>query len=607
MSDLFFLRHGHRADFAEKNDPPVYPDYKLYDPLVTISTVGLMNDIAKQIVQLVDLQKTPKKNVYIHFSPYLRCCQTADLLATALQKQMGEVPDLKVRYHLLGDFALSEWIHENMKNKPPFADSTEAYQMYTPNIRLLQNKKLCLNFRPTTQLGPWNEAGLLFKEFLARCRLYFEKLLATYDKPAHDNDMVIVISHGYVVSTFLSYFVNHPIFEEIPEATLNYAHKQDGTWSLKKDSLGLLERESISGVLDMESEIVYYKSNFIKKDELDESQQYPALGFGGLKPAPENEPRPSFKVQLQDLKPLTLNPLCPSAKDWDPRRALTFRVKSDFAKKVINDVAFKKSFDLANPPMHPVSPEVSPNSEPTRSNSTIDLVKLRLNEEIYHPFKLRYSLASDIPVQHLNSKVNSHASLPLLQRDGSSHNNSTLDLLRSTLFGLYGAGSATNGLGSPRDEYSDSDSTNMNDVIQRLSRVRSLQRRRAQSTTPKFGVISENEVLGNERKTLPTQAEEDKKPEKKHEEKKFSLQFNQNSSNESSSSGGKSKSPPQAQSPEQRARRGLSNYTRPELADKHRKKLSQLIFYNLGSGSSSSDSEQEDLAAQNYRWFGQNA
>lgn len=606
MTDLFFLRHGPRADFAAKNDPPIYSASRPYDPLVTISTVGLTNDLAKQIVELVDLQKAPKRNVYIHFSPYLRCCQTADLLATALQKEMAQVPELKIRYYLLGDFALSEWIHENMKNKPPFSDSTEAYQMYSPNIRLLQNKKLCLNFRPTTQLGPWNEPGLLFKDFLGRCRLYFEKLLATYDKPSHANDMVIVVSHGYVVSTILSYFVNHPIFEEIPEASMNYAHKQDGVWTLKKDSLGLLEREGTDGVLNMESEIVYYKTNFVKKNELDETQLFPALGFGGLKPASENEPRPSFKVQLQDLKPLKLNPLCPSAKDWDPRHLHTFRVRSDFAKKVMNDEAFKRAFDLSNPPMHPVSPEVSPNSEPTRSNSTIDLVKLRLNEEIYHPFKLRYSLASDIPIQYLNSKVNSHASLSLLHRDVNSQNNSALDLLRSNLFGPHSFGSATNGLGSPRDEGSDPEGTNMNDVIQRLARVRSLQRRRAQSTTPKFGVISENEVLRNERKTLATQKEiqEEKKPHKRQENKKFSLQFNQDSGNDSSSSS-HSKSPTKSQALDHGTRR-RSSKSIPSNASGG-KKPTHLIFYNLGSGSSSSDSELEDVTKQNYRWFGQNA
>lgn len=603
MADLFFLRHGPRADFAGSNDPPIYPDYKPYDPLVTILTVGLVAALAAEICGKVKFSAEKKKNIYIHFSPYLRCCQLADLLATALQKEVAAISEAKPRFHLLGDFALSEWIHDNMKNEPPFLDLTEAYQMYTPNVRLLENRKMCLNFRPTTQLGPWNESGLLFTEYQHRCRQYLQKLLATYDKPSHDEDMVIVVAHGYVVSSFLSSFVNHPIFEEIPELGLNFAHKSDGVWTLQHDCLGLLEKENNDGVLNLESDIVYYKTNFVKKDAFNELQQFPAMGFGGLKrPQNENEPRPSFKVQLEDHKPLTVNPLCPAAKDWDPRRLQTFRVKSEFAIKVMNDEAFKKAFDLLNPPTHPVSPEVSPNSEPTRTNLTVDLSKLRLNEEIYHPFKLRYSLASDIPVQYLNSKVNSHMSLVLMQRSAGSHENSSLDLFRpfSSIHGNMSGGS-----GSPRDENSDTELTNMNDVIQRLARVRSLQRRRAQSTTPKFGKIAENEVMS-------TSAD-----------KKFSLQFgpprelppDSESSNQnlpkvkSPASVNHHKSDPEMLS--NRRRRSSSIKFIPSVLKEHdeNKKLQQLIFYHLASDLSMSGSDEEESGSesdQKYQWFGQN-
>lgn len=609
MADLFFLRHGPRADFALSNDPPIYPDYKQYDPLVTISTVGLMTQLAAEICSKVSFQTPKKKNIYIHFSPYLRCCQLADLLATALQKEVAATSEAKPKFHLLGDFALSEWIHDGMKNKPPFVDSTEAYQMYTPNVRLLENRKMCLNFRPTTQLGPWNEAELLFKEYQNRCRHYFQKLLATYDKPSHSEDIVIVVAHGYVVSSFLSYFVNHPIFEEIPELGLNHAHRDDGVWTLKHDCLGMLEKEHNDGVLNLELDIVYYKTNFIKKDAFNEQQQFPAIGFGGLRrPQNEDDPRPSFKVQLQDNKPLAVNPLCPAAKDWDPRRLQTFRVKSEFAIKVMNDDAFKKAFDLSNPPTHPVSPEISPSLEPTRTNSTVDLLKLRLNEEIYHPFKLRYSLASDIPVQFLNSKVNSHASLASMQRSAGSHDNSSLDLLRS-IAGIHG--NMSGGLGSPRDETSDTELTNMNDVIQRLARVRSLQRRRAQSTTPKFGKIAENEVLS-------TSYDRDKK---------FSLQFGSprelppdSESSNNNLTTVKSPASPNSQNqkhqdPEHlgssRRRRSSSIKFIPSVLKEHdeRQKLTQLIFYNLASDSSMSGSEEEESGSeenQKYQWFGQN-
>ncbi|KAM9886963.1 hypothetical protein OXX69_013511, partial [Metschnikowia pulcherrima] len=214
----------------------------------------------------------------VHFSPYLRCCETADLLVTELEKQIKEKhPEVTAKFQLLGDFALSEWIHDKMKNKPPFHDSTEAYQMYTPNIQMLQNKKYVSNFRPTTKLGPWNEPDLSFKEFQERCKEYFQKLLATYDKPSHDHDMIIVVSHGYVISNFISHFISQPIFEEIPEFSMNFAAKIDGSWVLRKDCLGMLERDpQLDATLNLDTDIVYYKTNFIKKDELDESREFPA-------------------------------------------------------------------------------------------------------------------------------------------------------------------------------------------------------------------------------------------------------------------------------------------------------------------------------------------
>lgn len=57
---------------------------------------------------------------------------------------LEKFPNYKVRFQLLGDFALSEWIHDKMKNKPPFVDSDDAYNMYTPNLKSLKIKMLVL-------------------------------------------------------------------------------------------------------------------------------------------------------------------------------------------------------------------------------------------------------------------------------------------------------------------------------------------------------------------------------------------------------------------------------------------------------------------------------
>ena len=591
MTELVFLRHGPRADHGKNDGEALHSPYKKYDLLVTRETEQLAAGVAAQIVLQASFFGVTRKNVFVHFLPYLRCCETADLLVTELEKQIKEKhPEVTAKFQLLGDFALSEWIHDKMKNKPPFHDLTEAYQMYTPNIQMLQNKKYVSNFRPTTKLGPWNEPDLLFKEFQERCKEYFQKLLATYDKPSHDHDMIIVVSHGYVILNFILHFISQPIFEEIPEFSMNFAAKIDGSWVLRKDCLGMLERDpQLDATLNLDTDIVYYKTNFIKKDELDESREFPALGFGGLK-SHDGHPRPSFRIKLLSAnnaqtgrQASARNPLCPAAKDWDPQRPQPFQVKSEFRMKVMNDEAFKRAFDITKPPQRPTSPEVLPTSEPSRINLTVDLAKLRLNEEIYHPIKLKYSLAADVPVPYLNLKVNLHVSLHQLT-------SSSLELGRVPLNVL--PGNVSGGLASPRDVTLDIElSPNMNEVISRLARVRSLQRRRPQTATPKFGVISEQD-------TPPADVTENK----------FALQFG-HALHQDSATHDLQKAQPVPARPAVNTNPSALKFVPSMLLheSKPEKKPGKTIFYNFNSNSNSSDeSLDEETAGEKYMWFGQN-
>ncbi|CAK7895969.1 hypothetical protein CAAN1_12S02278 [[Candida] anglica] len=465
MSELYFLRHGKRIDHAQDDDPsaqPIEANYQPYDPSLAQVAIEQIHEVAEEITRSTrafDGEPTARKNIFIHFSPYLRCCQTADILMTNLKENLTKMyPKFKIRFQLLGDFALSEWVHEKMKDKPPFSDSNDAYQMYTPNVKLMKNRSACSNFRPTNTLGPYNGPDLSYKEYKARCKDYFQKLIATYDKPANirNKDIVIVVSHGYVINNFMSYFLNHPIFEEIPECKLNYAlkieteesqekKKDDGkddddekepeyTWRLMKDALGMITKDGIVADLNLETDIVYYKTNFIKKDDLenaDTTNAWTPTGFDNPQAhfdidsgsTMQSKSAPSLPV----AKPVRNVPVCAAAKDWSPE-SHQFKMATQFSLKTMNPEAFKQEYCITNHPLKPISPEVSPNSEPTRNNSVIDLSKLMENDEIYKPVKLRYSSASDIPIHKLNSKVNSQVNLAQAQRsNGSSTNSSIVD------------------------------------------------------------------------------------------------------------------------------------------------------------------------------------
>lgn len=456
MAELYFLRHGQRVDHANEESgaysEPIYPDYEIYDPSLSKKALGQIEHVGQEIEETTQAfgkegEEVVRKNVFVHFSPYLRCCQTADLLISDLRKRFEEkFSNYKVRFQLLGDFALSEWIHDKMKNKPPFVDSSDAYHMYTPNVKLMANRSCVSNFRPTNTMGSYNGLDLSYKDYQSNCKSYFQKLLATYDKPIHirNQDIVIVISHGYAINNFLSYFINHPIFDEIPEASVNYARRipdtekevppdscepGDFTWKLIKDSLGILENDDVDSTLNLETDIVYYKTNFFKKNELDESNN--------LKPPPiplQDKPRASFRMSTTNQTKTNpdnkagiynYNPICPAAKDWSPQ-SKQFEVKANFKLKIMNDDSFKKSFSITNHPIKPLSPEVSPNSEPTRNNSVIDLTKLVDNHNINRPMKLKYSTTSEISIHKLNSKVNSQVNLAQYQRDNVSSNDSSV-------------------------------------------------------------------------------------------------------------------------------------------------------------------------------------
>lgn len=662
MSELYFVRHGERIDHAlleDSNALPLLEEYQQYDPSLSLLGEKQVKEVSDDIILQskafdVDATGVNKKNIFIHFSPYLRCCQTADILISELKpKLQAKYPNYKIRFQLLGDFALSEWIHDEMPDKPPFLDSNDAYNMYIPNVKQLKNKSCCSNFRPTIQLGQFNGPHLPYKEYQFNVKTYFKKLLATYDKPAHiDNkDIIIVVSHGYVINNFLSYFINHPIFDEIPEATLNYARiDEEGKWKLFKDSLKLLDND-VDSTLNLETDIIYYKTNFIKKDDYlhgnatsmskAESEDKPTSL--NVPTRPNLVPRTSFKVKTSQPQVHTTH-ICGAAKDWDPdSKGLQYAISSEFKEKVMNDESFRKAFSLQHHPLYPVTPEVSPNSEPTRSNSVIDLSKLVSNTEINPPIRLKYSHAGEIPIHKLNSKVNSQVNLSTLAQirsNSSLGNSSSIDLprrkrstsspSRDSYFPLAKSPSPSEGsldgikerneplalkkMNEEEDEAAIWQYSMSNSLIGDLNRSRSLNQKKS-NTTGKSLLAMYHHTLSND----PDESSEMSNSSSGFTDSKNNSESNVNNrlfslgiTNHSNSSNYMHKPKAPIVPVKVRSRKNSLKFI-PSVADANpdtpKKKH---IFYNLdsddsGSGSDSDSEEVKEVKAKNqYIWFGQN-
>ena len=97
----------------------------------------------------------------------------------------------------------------------------------------------------------------------------------------------------------------------------------------------------------------------------------------------------------------------------------------------MNDESFRKHYNISNHPSRPISPEVSPNSAPTRSNSVIDLSKIVSNDDL-QPMKLKYSHTSEIPMHKINSRVNSQVNLSSFGKGSFPQpNGSNTDIFRT--------------------------------------------------------------------------------------------------------------------------------------------------------------------------------
>lgn len=274
---LILLRHCSRVDKAHREcsrppSPSSYDDQispstswlANFDPPVDLALADKEMDAAVRMMSSHLAPQHPSKRlrVLIHCSPYNRCVQTAEMLLSRLEHQPEFNPaHCKVTHKFRVDQALSEWLNEsfNLNFLPPNDDGysminnvniyltspTVSYGMdsqiskwerqhekttdappplnATTRTHLRNIKDSAWSYNALGHCGDYGEPPLEFKQ---RCFDYLTTLLQYYytrqPYSADKDTVLVVISHGAVISTLLQMLLNRPIFNEIPLCTPVY-------------------------------------------------------------------------------------------------------------------------------------------------------------------------------------------------------------------------------------------------------------------------------------------------------------------------------------------------------------------------------------------------
>ncbi|KAG7814265.1 hypothetical protein KL921_000539 [Ogataea angusta] len=245
------LRHASRADKHDsdwssmKSDPRVnHSDHWLaaYDP--PIDPFRAINEVDLAYKKISSHIPTASR-IFMHCSPYNRCVQTARLLANQFvhtesgiqsQKHQGIQRKLKLRI----DQGLSEWLNENfrLEHLPPNdggASMISNVNLYLENtltsLPMTDDERSKLKALRDfdwlhNKFGKCGDYGEKPSEFQIRCANYLASLVRYYEthvpEELKEDSVILIITHGALISMFLEIILGRRNFSEIPVCTPIY-------------------------------------------------------------------------------------------------------------------------------------------------------------------------------------------------------------------------------------------------------------------------------------------------------------------------------------------------------------------------------------------------
>lgn len=241
VATVVIIRHGSRLDSFDPNWACTSPTP--YDPPLA-SPLGLDEARACGDTLAARLNLHQNNRVYIHSSPFLRCAQTAGIVADSLKNACSS-SNVKIRL----DAVFGEWMNEDYfanMNPPP----SDGHSSIAGNstLWLATNRKSGVSIDTLWSLSKLGKSGLYGESWGSMHKRFIkgmENLLQYYERTnnngAKGTPIIIVVTHGAGCNSLLGYLSNQPLLTKVGLAQFVVAQRNaDGGWVLSPSGEGSL-------------------------------------------------------------------------------------------------------------------------------------------------------------------------------------------------------------------------------------------------------------------------------------------------------------------------------------------------------------------------------
>lgn len=235
VKKLIVVRHALRLDSVDKSwklSSPTPYDPPLSHPL----GIDQAKETGNRISQILLSSSGSQNAVYIHSSPFLRCVETAAIIANRLQICTNQEHEKNVTIRL--DAILGEWLTPDYFTSidPPPPDNHQSLALSSQKWLATQSVNVDEGWS-LDKLGTGGEYGESWSSMHARFGQGVQSLVRFYGKESIDTT-VIIVTHGAGCNALLGNLSNQPLLSRINLASFAVYERNDSTssWDISYNS-----------------------------------------------------------------------------------------------------------------------------------------------------------------------------------------------------------------------------------------------------------------------------------------------------------------------------------------------------------------------------------